>query len=143
MIQQLATLRSRLREYGIRDASDYAEVLVAEALEGERLASRITKGHDVVAENYGRIEIKCRQLPHDGRIEERVEVGAGKEGGFDFLAIVIFSIDFSVKGAVVVPYSAVWDLVSQKLYSRVSYSQACALPGAVDITAAVRVASEH
>jgi hypothetical protein len=142
-MQQLAALRSQLREFGIRDASDYAEVLVAEALEWQRLASRIAKGHDVVAENYGRIEIKCRQLPFDGRIEERVEVGAGKEDGFDFLAVVIFSPDFSVKGAVVVPYSAVWDLVTRQQYSRISYSQACALPGAIDITAAVRAASEH
>jgi hypothetical protein len=143
LMQQLAALRSELREFGIRDASDYAEVLVAEALKGQRLASRINKGHDVVAENYGRIEIKCRQLPVDGRIEERVKVDPAKEGGFDFLAVVIFSPDFAVKGAVVVPYSAVWEFVTCQRYSRISYSQACALPGAINFTAAVREVSER
>jgi hypothetical protein len=143
LMRQLAALRGRLREFGIRDTSDYAEVLVAEALDGWRLASRVAKGHDVLAESYGRIEVKCRQLPLDGRIEERVSVGAGKEGGFEFLAVVIFCPDFVVKGAVVVPYAAVWDLVARQAYNRVSYSQACQLPGAVDITEAVRAAAER
>src|SRR5690349_25100263 len=143
LMRQLAALRERLRQFRIRDASDYAEVLVAEALEGKRLASHITKGHDILAELYGRIEVKCRQLPADGRIEERVEVGAGKEGGFEFLAIVIFYPDFTVKGAVVVPYDAVWEFVARQSYNRISYPQACGLPRAVDITAAVQVAAER
>jgi len=143
LMRQLAALRERLREYGIRDASDYAEVLVAEALEGQRLASRVAKGHDVLAGLYGRVEVKCRQLPADGRVEERVEIGAGKEAGFEYLAVVIFQPDFAIKGAVVVPYAAVWELVAQQKYNRVSYSQACALPGSVDITAAVQAAAER
>src|SRR5438132_7912751 len=88
LMQQLAALRESLREHGIRDASDYAEVLVAEALAGQRSASRVNKGHDVLAELYGRVEVKCRQLPPDGRVEERVEVAASKEDGFEFLAVV-------------------------------------------------------
>ena len=143
LMRQLAAVRERLREFGIRDASDYAEVLVAEALAGQRSTSRVNKGHDVLAELYGRVEVKCRQLPPDGRIEERVEIGAGKEGGFEFLAVVIFRADFSVKGAVVVPYAAVWELVARQEYNRVSYSQACQLPGAVDITPGVHAASER
>lgn len=143
LMRQLAALRERLRGFGIRDAFDYAEVLVAEALEGSRLASRVAKGHDVLAGLYGRVEVKCRQLPPDGRIEERVEVGPGKEGGFEFLAVVIFHPDFAVKGAVVVPYAAVWELVARQAYNRVSYAQACQLPGAVDITAAVQAAAER
>src|SRR5437764_289377 len=62
LMQHLASTRERLRKFGIRDASDYAEVLVAEALAGRRLASRVNKGHDVVAELFGRVEVKCRQL---------------------------------------------------------------------------------
>lgn len=143
LMRQLAAVRERLREFGIRDASDYAELLVAEALAGQRHASRVNKGHDVLAELYGRVEVKCRQLPPDGRVEERVEVGAGKEGGFEFLAVVIFRPDFSVKGAVVVPYASVWEFAAAHEYNRVSYSQACRLPGAVDITAAVQAASER
>lgn len=141
LMQRLVATREQLREFGIRDASDYAEVLVAEAMSGQRLSSRVNKGHDVLTTVCGRVEVKCRQLPVDGRVEERVEVGAGKEDGFDFLAIVIFRPDFSVKGAVIVPYSAVWELVAAQRYNRVSYSLACQLPGAVDITAAVITAS--
>src|SRR5579884_3077762 len=95
LMRQLAALRERLREYGIRDASDYAEVLVAEALNGKRLSNRINKGHDVFAQIYNRVEVKCRQLPADGRVEERVEVSPSKERGFEFLATVIFHPDFS------------------------------------------------
>jgi hypothetical protein len=142
-MRQLAAVRESLRVYGIRDASDYAEVLVAEALEGQRLASRVAKGHDVLAGLYGRVEVKCRQLPPDGRIEERVEVSPAKEGGFEFLAVVIFYPNFAVKGAVVVPYAAVWEFVAQQEYNRISYSQACRLPGAVDITAAVQAVGER
>jgi hypothetical protein len=142
-MRQLAAVRTQLRAFAIRDAADYAEVLVAEALAGQRLPSRVTKGHDVVAETYGRVEVKCRQLPPDGRIEERVEVGAGKENGFEFLAVVIFRPDFGVKGAVVVPYASIWDFVAAHEYNRVSYPQACRLPGAVDITVLVQAAAER
>ena len=105
---QLSEVREQLREHGIRDAADYAEALVAEALSGRRVASRVTKGHDVVSAHFGPVEVKCRQLPLDGRLEERVEIGTSKEVGFDHLAIVVFHTDFSVKGAVVIPYDAVW-----------------------------------
>src|SRR2546425_1150463 len=106
LMQQLSVIRAALQEYGIRDASDYAEVLVAEALHGQRVG-RVTKGHDVMAPSYGRVEVKCRQLPADGRLEQRVEFSESKEGGFDVLALVIFNVDFTVKGATVVPYKAV------------------------------------
>lgn len=142
LMQQLATLRHRLRGHGIRDAADYAEVLVAEALAGRRLASRVTKGHDVLAAPYGRVEVKCRQLPPDGRVEERVEVSPAKEGGFEFLAVVVFRPDFGVKGAVVVPYAAVWEFLGRQDYNRISYAQACRLCGAVDITEAVQAAAQ-
>lgn len=143
LMSHLAALRRCLREHDIRDASDYAEVLVAEAVGGQRQLSRVTKGHDVVCSRFGRIEVKCRQLPLDGRIEERVEVSDSKQAGFEFLAVVIFQPDFSIKGAVVVPYSAVWAFVQRQKYNRVSYPQACRLSGAVDITAAVRGAADR
>jgi hypothetical protein len=142
-MRRLAAVRESLREYGIRDASDYAETLIAEALAGQRLASGVTKGHDVLAELYGRVEVKCRQLPPDGRLEERVEIGASKEGGFEFLAVVVFREDFSVKGAVVVPYTAVWEFVGRQEYNRISYPQACRLPGAIDITVAVQAVADR
>jgi hypothetical protein len=95
----------------------------------------------VIAPAYGRVEVKCRQLPPGGRIEERVEVSAAKLRGFDHLAVVIFELDFNIKGATVVPYEAVWDLVVQQRYNRVTYFKASKLPGAVDVSNAVRAAA--
>lgn len=142
LMQQLGLIRAALRKYGIRAASDYAEVLVAEALQGKRVLSRVTKGHDVTSPVYGRVEVKCRQLPADGRMEERVEVSPSKETGFDFLAIVIFNVDFTVKGATLMPYAAVWDLVVHQHYNRISYPQAMLIDNALDITRDVRKAAE-
>ena len=134
---ELANLREQLRAQGIRDAADYAEVLVAEAVGGEREGSGVNREFDVHAGSFGRIEIKCRQLPLDGRIEERVELNPSKEEGFDYLAIVIFFPDFRIKGAVLVPYRQAWECVRSSRYSRISYSQACAKEFAIDITADV------
>jgi len=141
-MKQLSSIRASLRKYGIRDASDYAEVLIAEALNGERVASRVTKGHDVISPVYGRVEVKCRQLPIDGRIEEGVEISASKEAGFDFLAILIFNADFTVKGAALIPYEAVWNLVRVQKYNRIGFSQAIQISGAIDITHDVRRATD-
>jgi len=57
--------------------------------------------------------------------------------------VVIFRADFSVKGAVIVPYASAWEFVAAHQYNRVSYPQACELPGAVDITVAVQAAAER
>ena len=141
LMHQLAVLRAALREYRIHDAPDYAEVLISEALGGTRVASPANPGYDVVCKGFGRIEVKCRQLPPDGRTEERVEVPRSKESGFDFLAVVIFHHDFAVKGAVVVPYDSVWQLVASHRYNRLSYPQACGLRGAIDVTDRVRDAA--
>lgn len=113
LMQQLASVRQSLREYGIRDVADYAEVLVAEALTGERMPS-INKGHDVLTKLYGRVEVKCRPLPPGTRVEERVEIGSSKRGGFEFLAIVIFHADCNVKAAVIVPYAEVWKYIESQ-----------------------------
>jgi hypothetical protein len=72
-----------------------------------------------------------------------VELGAGKKDGFDLLAVVIFNADFSVKGAVVAPYAAVWEVVSHQQYHRISFPQARQLAGAEDITKAVQAASQR
>jgi len=105
---QLAVIQSRLANFGIRGASDYAEVLVAEATDGERMKSGVNQGFDVTSPEYGRIEVKCRRLPADGRREERVDLRDTKAGGFDFLALVVFYPDFNVKGAAMAPYDQVW-----------------------------------
>jgi hypothetical protein len=141
LMHRLAVVRADLREYRIRDAPDYAEVLIAEALGGIRVASQVNPGYDVVCERFGRIEVNSRQLPPDGRTEERVAVSESKESGFDFLAIVVFHPDFDIRGAVVAPYDSVWELIASQRYNRISYSQACGLRGAIDVTDRVREAA--
>ncbi len=103
----------------------------------------MNQGHDVVCGRYGRVEVKCRQLPPDGRTEERVAISPSKKSGFDFLAVVVFHTDFTVKGAVIVPYSGIWKVAAHQEYNRVSYSQALRLAGAIDVTALVRKAASE
>jgi len=54
----LLFVQSRLRQYNIRGASDYAEVLVEEALHGQRAVSGVSQGYDVTASQYGWVEVK-------------------------------------------------------------------------------------
>lgn len=142
-MHQLAAALEQLQKYKIRGASDYAEILVAEALNGKRIASGVNRGFDVTALKYGRVEVKCRQLPPDGRIEERVQLGTAKQDGFDYLAVVIFEADFRVKGAVLVPYGEVWKHVTTSAYNRINYAQARGLGGAIDITSGVAAAAQR
>ena len=136
-------LRSLINDHGIRGVSDYAEQIVAEALGGHRRTESNSKGFDVIAPNFGRIEVKFRQLPKDGRMEERVALSKAKEGEFDYLAIVIFDPEFEIKGAVMVPYFEAWQYVCNSPYNRISYSQACSCANAEDITEKVRLASDR
>jgi len=64
-----------------------------------------------------------------------------KRLGFDWLAIVVFGADFSVKGAVLAPYRSVWDFTNFFRYHRITYGRARGLEGACDITEAVRRAT--
>jgi hypothetical protein len=142
-MRQLAEMRGCLAEFGIRDTPDYAEVLVAEALEGDRVPNSVNQGYDVTSPKYGRVEVKCRVLPTDGRREERVDVRDTKADGFDYLAIVVFYPDYSVSGAVLVPYGEVWPIIDSRKYRRVSYGEACHMEGIVDITEFVSAASQR
>lgn len=136
-------LVAQLYEYGIRGPSDYAEILVAEAVRGKRMVNNANQGYDLTSPSFGRIEVKCRRLPADGRIEERVNLGDTKTGGFDHLAILIFYPDFNVKGAVLVPYEQVWPIINDRKFRRITFARACKLPGAVDITTKVVRASRR
>jgi hypothetical protein len=136
-------MRELVVGHNIRSVADYSEQIVAEALNGERILKGARKGHDVVAPQYGRIEVKFRQLPADGRLEERVALSDAKQNGFDYLAVVVFQPDFTVKGAVLVPYAAAWECVTQSAYSRISYSYACGCEGAIDITEKVATAARR
>ncbi|MFP4144766.1 MAG: hypothetical protein ACLFV3_06445 [Phycisphaeraceae bacterium] len=136
-------MRRLMAEHRIRSVSDYAEQIVADALAGHREANAVNPGYDLIAPHYGRVEVKFRQLPADGRLEERCTLSDAKESGFDDLAVIIFEPDFCVKGAVLVPYAEAWDFVRTSNYNRISYGQACGCDGAVDITAEVSSAAQR
>jgi hypothetical protein len=143
LIRNYAVLSRQLREYGIRRISDYAETLVAEALEGQRVSSGVNQGFDVVAPGFGRIEVKHRQLPPDGRNEQRVQLNRAKCERFDYLAVIVFEAEVSVRGAVLVPYNVVWEVIESRTWRRISYDQATAIQGAINITMQVIAASQR
>jgi hypothetical protein len=140
---EFARLREALADHRIQDASDYAEALIAEARSGQREASGVNQGFDVKSPRFGRVEVKCRQLPRDGRIEERVDLRDSKKDGIDYLAILVFLPGFRVKGAVLVPYGQVWTIIESRKYRRISYAEARQLDGAIDISGAVAKAAEQ
>lgn len=126
---------------GIHNLSDYAEILIAEALRGKRVKDRTNQGHDVVCRRLGRIEVKCRRLPADGRIEQRIAVQPSKRRGFDYLAIVIFDADVSIRGAILLPYRTAWRLATAQKYKRLGFTQCVLISGAIEITSRVRHAA--
>jgi hypothetical protein len=81
-------------------AGDYAEYLVAAALQGELVTSS-EKGHDVSA-NGRRIQVKSRVVASQKSPGQR-QLGVIRTFGFDDLAIVLFAADYSVWKAVLVP----------------------------------------
>lgn len=143
IITRQEMMRILVVEHEIHSVADYSEQIVAEALEGRRVSNGITKGYDLLAPAYGRVEVKFRQLPNDGRLEERVALSDAKEGEFDHLAIVVFAADFSIKGSVLVPFHEAWSFVEASPYNRISYTQACSCQSAVDITQIVAASSER
>jgi hypothetical protein len=130
-------------KHRIRSVSDYAEQVVADALGGQRETNSVNRGYDFKCQRYGRVEVKFRQLPRDGRIEERCAVSDAKECGFDHLAIVILHANLTVKGAVLVPYEEAWRLIQSSNYNRVSLGQASRCPGAIDISLKVAAAARR
>jgi hypothetical protein len=143
LIRDYVALTKELRKFGIRRISDYAEALIAEALNGTRVSSGVNQGFDVDAAGFGRIEVKYRQSPPDGRVEQRVELGSAKLQGFDYLAIVIFNLDMSVHGAVLVPYTSVWQIIESRRWRRISFSESICLEGAINVTTLVQAASQR
>jgi hypothetical protein len=143
LIREYAKLSDQLRTHGVRTISDYAEILVAEALGGQRVASGVNRGYDVEAPGFGRIEVKYRQMPPDGRVEQRVQLSKTKSEGFDYLAIVIFDTEMIVQGAVLVHYGAVWQMIESRTWRRISYEQATAISSAINITPQVEAASQR
>lgn len=128
LLVELAAIRRKLNEFGIRDEAGYAELLVAEALGGQRNGSSVVRGWDVEAPGYGRVEVRSRTLPFDGRQETRLHLPASKRGHFDWFAGVIFNQDLTVREAFLLPHDAAWECARLNRRSDVTLKSARARP---------------
>lgn len=98
------------REIGSEDlVGRFGEVLAAAAPKGE-LMPAVTQGFDIRHPEYGRVQVKTRKLPRDGRNETRA-VGFGGPNAFDWLCHVLLDVDYGVKGAWLVPYEKAWPVI--------------------------------
>lgn len=106
----IAELRSReILRTNNPPVGDYAEWLVAKALGGVPLEINSAKAYDLVAEPYGRVQVKARVLSSPERSGQR-QTGAFRSEDFDHAALVLVSdVDFSVEAAVLLPVSVIKD----------------------------------
>lgn len=129
----------QLRPYGIESIPDFAEYIFEQALNGERVA-RGSKGHDVLAPKLGRVQVKERRLPSNGRLEERLHLRNVSDKSCDYIGAVIFNNDLSVKKATLVPHAPVWRLIlsHNDPEKKVRFDLLASLPGARDLTKELR-----
>lgn len=118
----------------VRDTGDYAEVLIAEALNACRNVSGVTKGFDVLCETRGRIEVRSRTIPRDGRKEDRLEIPQSKVNGFDVLAGVLFNSDLSVRSGFLLAHDDAVALSSRQKFLRIPFFVGSAHSNAQNIT---------
>ena len=128
LLAELSDIRSRLQPYGITSEAGYAELLVAKALGGTRHKSGVEAGSDLVAPVFGRVEVRSRTLPLDGRNESRVNLPKSKKGKFDWLAGIIFSPSLEIFASYLIPHDAAWDLASCNKRSDVCLANVLAHP---------------
>ena len=124
LLNELASVRRKLSEYGIRDESGYAEMLVAEALNGKRHSSGVEKGSDLLAPEFGRVEVRSRTLPLDGRNEARLNLPAKKRDGFDWFAGIVFNSDLTINHAFLLPHDEAWECASKNRRNDVTLKNA-------------------
>lgn len=132
--------RQALGAHYIRDTGDYAELLVAEALKAKRNLSGVTKGYDVLCSTRGKIEVRSRTLPRDGRKETRLEIPKEKINGFSVLAGILFDPDISVIGGFLLPHDDAIALSEQQKFLRIPFERGAQHPNAQDITSLLKAA---
>ena len=139
LVLNLLQAYEALQPYGICSLSDFAEFLFERALLGTR-ERRGKKGFDVLAPMYGRVQVKYRQLPSDGRIEQRLHCGNMDSDSFDYLGAVIFNTDFSIKSGLLISRAAVWATIDacQDREKKIPYQSIASLGGAIDLTNRLR-----
>jgi hypothetical protein len=139
LVAGLIEAMQRLAPFGIASVSDYAEYLFEQATGGQRV-TRGNKGYDVIAPMYDRIQVKCRRLPADGRIEQRLLCRNLQPDGFDYLGAVIFMPDLTVKCALLVSRASLWPLVVSHpdSHKKIAYQQIERLNGMIDFSDRIR-----
>ena len=123
--------------------ADYAEDLVSRALGLSRVA-RSTKGHDAVAPDGRKYEVKAlRQNQHNQRTQLSAIRGL-PDKHFDFLVAVRFAADFGIERAACIPHGIVAARASYvertNSWTLHLLDSVWALPGVVDITQQIRQA---
>jgi hypothetical protein len=139
LLGQYLTVMRGLHDHGLVSVSNFAEILFALALRGTPTPHG-TSGYDIVAPRYGRVQVKCRKLPSDGRTEERLLLGNLRDGCCDYLGAVIFGTDLAPKKATLVRFNLVWELMERHPdpQRKVRFGMLAVLPGAVDLTEQLR-----
>lgn len=139
MLNEYLAALEALRPYAIESIADYAEYLFEQALGGKRV-KRGVKGHDVIVEGLGRIQVKERRLPADGRVEERLHLRNMTCDSCDQLGAIIFNNDLSIRKAVLIPQNDVWRLVVEHPdpEKKVRFDLIAALPSAINVTTRLR-----
>lgn len=140
LFSEFARAREALERHGVRDSGGYAELLVAAALGARRNLSGVEKGFDVLCEERGKIEVRSRTLPRDGRNEDRLEIPREKVNGFAFLAGVLFNPDLTVSGGFMLPHDEAVSLSAKQKFLRISYRVGCRHQAAIDITELLKAA---
>lgn len=141
-MKQFAQVREQLEQFGIRDTGGYAEVLVAKAIGAARNENSVKKGYDLLCHKHGKIEVRSRTLPRDGRDETRLEIPKEKTNGFDFFAGVLFAADMTVLGGFLLSHNEALALAGNQKFLRIPFEVGAAHPRAIDITAQLRQAQE-
>jgi hypothetical protein len=135
LLKQYLVVMRGLHDHGLASVSDLAEIAFAQALRGTP-ASRGTSGYDILAPKFGRVQVKCRKLPADGRLEKRLLLGNLTARCCDHLGGVIFATDLTVKKATLVPFNRVWELIERHPdpEKKIRFAMLAVLPGAIDFT---------
>lgn len=86
---------------------DYAEWLVSQVLDSDRLPANSTKSFDLESRKYKKVQVKARLVSSPAKSGQQ-QTSPFRTRGFDYAAFVLLSdIDFSVVSAVLLPLGAV------------------------------------
>jgi len=143
LMQQFVRAREQLETHGVRDAGQYAELLVCSALNAQRNRSGVEKGFDIRCSENGRVEVRSRTLPRDGRNETRLEIPREKVGLFDHFAGILFNPDISVRGGFLLPHDAAVALAGKQKFLRIPFDVGARHPAARDMTALLQDAQSR